>query len=488
MGKEGKKEVKEMERYRWVKPLLNVATLGIKVRFLKNIVKRHLEHKLYYYLVEAKKNVYPLKMQEDKYHLAISLVETIERAIIEQRISSNALEGLLKVLIAKTFAGEEQEKRKEIQKEKELPTPLFLTISPTGACNLRCKGCYAGTWSMKNKLDFDIFSKIIEDAKKLWGTSFIVISGGEPLIYKDKGRTIFDIWEKFKDVYFLMYTNGTLIDKETAKKMANLGNVTPAISVEGFEKETDERRGKGVFKKIIQAFENLKEYGVPYGISVTLTKHNIERVMADEFFDFYFEEKKIFYEWIFHYMPIGRGYTLDLMITPEQRVKAWKRMNEIIKKRRYFIVDFWNSGVVSEGCIAAGRNSGYFYINWNGDASPCVFIPYAVHNVYEVYKEGKDLNTILSSEYFKKIREWQYEYAYKKKKEEMGNLLTPCAIRDHYMNFYKIAIESKVRPIDPDAKKAIRDIKYRKGMEKFDKRLAEITKEIWEREYLGKTY
>jgi MoaA/NifB/PqqE/SkfB family radical SAM enzyme len=38
-------------------------------------------------------------------------------------------------------------------------------------------------------------------------------------------------------MYFLFFTNGTLITKEVAEKLAQLGNVTPAISVEGFEKE-----------------------------------------------------------------------------------------------------------------------------------------------------------------------------------------------------------------------------------------------------------
>jgi len=61
-----------------------------------------------------------------------------------------------------------------------------------------------------------------------------------------------------------MYTNGTLIDKKMAKRMADLGNVVPQVSVEGFEKETDARRGKGVFKKILRAFENMREAGVPF--------------------------------------------------------------------------------------------------------------------------------------------------------------------------------------------------------------------------------
>jgi len=80
-----------------------------------------------------------------------------------------------------------------------------------------------------------------------------------------------------------MYTNGTLIDRECAARLAELGNVTPAISVEGWEKETDERRGKGVFRKIMQAMENLRNAGVPYGILVTATRENAEILLAEPF-------------------------------------------------------------------------------------------------------------------------------------------------------------------------------------------------------------
>ena len=52
-----------------------------------------------------------------------------------------------------------------------------------------------------------------------------------------------DAAAKHPDVFFLMYTNGTLINETVANRLAALGNVTPAISVEGWQERTDERRG-----------------------------------------------------------------------------------------------------------------------------------------------------------------------------------------------------------------------------------------------------
>lgn len=72
--------------------------------------------------------------------------------------------------------------------------------------------------------------------------------------------------------------------------MANLGNIIPMISLEGWREKTDARRGKGVFDKVMAAFDLLYEEGVIYGASLTATKENCEEVTSDEFMDFLFNE------------------------------------------------------------------------------------------------------------------------------------------------------------------------------------------------------
>ena len=67
---------------------------------------------------------------------------------------------------------------------------------------------------------------------------------------------------------------------------------------------------------------------------------------------------------------------------------------DIIRQRQIFLADFWNHGILMEGCLAAGRanGGGYFYIDWNGAVSPCVFVPYSPVKVNKVFKEGGNLN------------------------------------------------------------------------------------------------
>jgi len=75
--------------------------------------------------------------------------------------------------------------------------------------------------------------------------------------------------------------------------------------------------------------------------------------------DFYFEKQEALYGWIFQYMPIGRSYTLDLMVTPQQRKWMFEKEQQLIRDKSLFIADFWNSGAVANGCISGGRPGGY---------------------------------------------------------------------------------------------------------------------------------
>ncbi len=108
--------------------------------------------------------------------------------------------------------------RRKFYEKQGFRPPGFVTISPTNVCNLKCKGCYAGDVYTKHTLDFEVFDKIISDMKKEFAAHFFVISGGEPFMYKSKGKTLMDILEKHNDSYFLCYTNGLLITKEKAQK------------------------------------------------------------------------------------------------------------------------------------------------------------------------------------------------------------------------------------------------------------------------------
>ena len=423
--------------------------------------------------------------RRDRLYLLSALMHSVSRIVFEPEYSPRVKEKVhaffIDWLIQRLQKGDPASAFRD---RHGVSPPAFLVVSPTGACNLRCSGCYADSTASRASLQWDTFDQVVSDMKRLWGSWFVVISGGEPFLYRSAGKGILEIAEKHSDCFFLVYTNGTLIDRDTARRLAQVGNITPAISVEGMESTTDKRRGQGTFKRILAAMSRLREHGVPFGLSITATRNNCEEVLSERFIEFFFNEMGALYGWIFHYMPIGRSYSLSQMPTPEQRLWMWKRTWHLVIEKKLFLADFWNHGPAASGCIAAGRPGGYFYIDWNGNATPCVFVPYSPVNVIDVYKRGGTLDDVWAHPYFQAIREWQRQYGYGRKSgAEVGNWLAPCFIRDHYEICHRLTTRFSARGTDGNAESALSDRAYFEGLSGFGKRYRELTAPLWERYY-----
>ncbi|MGQ9608399.1 MAG: radical SAM protein [bacterium] len=346
--------------------------------------------------------------------------------------------------------------RKEIlDKEGESP-PSFLVISPTMRCNLNCYGCYAGQYTKADELDFNTFDRIITEAKEL-GMYFITISGGEPFCYDG----LLDIFEKHNDVAFQIYTNGTLIDDEVVKKLVSLGNAAPAISVEGYESETDARRGKGMYQRVSDTMARLKSAGAIFGFSATATRHNTDIISSEEFIDTMIDHGCAF-GWFFTYIPIGRKPQIDLMQTPEQRDLLRRRIKELRERKAIFIADFWNDGPLVGGCIAGGRR--YLHINCKGDVEPCVFAHFAVDNIKE-----KSLKEVINSPFFRTIRQRQ--------KENNKNLLLPCMIIDHPETLREVVSEFNAYPTHEGAETILTEMAD--YLDRYSAEYAKLADEAW---------
>jgi len=426
------------------------------------------------------------EMAKDRYYAVRAMYSHLFINYSKGLVSKAALARLIKTLVESVmFKGNGSKKSRDayFNRNSSLP-PSLAVISPTQKCNLNCTGCYASSDSKKcNSIDHFTIEKIVNQLYNRMGMRFFVISGGEPLLYNSEGYTIFDLAKNFKDCFFLVYTNGTLINKSVAKKIAECGNITPAISVEGYREETDARRGVGAFAKILEAFTNLREAGVPFGVSVTATKKNLNLLTSNLFYNYYFKEIGATYMWSFQLMPIGRATATELMITPSQRVELLKKQREILIDEKYFVADFWNSAVMSRGCIACGSPSGYFHIDWDGNILPCVFVPYYQDNIYNLFKNGKTIEDAMNSKLFRAGRELQYKI--KHDCGRIGNLLMPCIYRDHHKEFISV-IDSldKICCENAEAEEALTSLEYHKRLEDFDGELEKLTADIWEDVYL----
>lgn len=470
----------------WAVPLAERALL---VDALRGLVVQELERRLLGRQGWELDATRPWRVRKDKEDMIRALVHSLDRALQRRQIAPSVLRKILRNFFGAFLLRLDEERRRAVEAFRERHggafPPTTIVISPTKHCNLRCTGCYANSGPSVERLEWEVFDRIITEAKTLWGVRFFTISGGEPLVYRSQGKDLLDMAARHEDCFFMMYTNGTLINERRARRMAEVGNLSPAISVEGFEARTDERRGKGTFQRILKAMAHLREAGVPFGISLTATRLNAEEILSDEFIDFFFEGQGAIYGWLFQYMPIGRGYTLELLPTPEQRLWMWRRTWQIIRERKILLTDFWNCGTVSDGCIAAIRSGGYFYIDWNGKVMPCVFVPYSPANLYDIYRRGGTLEDLYDLPYLRALRQWQWDYAFgKSRPEEHGNWLRPCSIRDHYRMGRELIERYRPEPENEEAAAALEDEEYYRGMVAYGEALQRVFDPVWEEEYL----
>jgi len=424
---------------------------------------------------------------EDRYATSQAIIATVERILTSPHpIAPAYLKELSDIMIKSiVIEGGDVQTQQEFKALHGRRPPGFLVVSPTKACNLKCKGCYASSSEVSHeKLSWDVFDKLLTEARDIFGIRFIVISGGEPFAYKDDGKDLLDMVAKHDDMFFMAYTNSLLIDDKKAERMSKMGNFSPAISIEGWREKTDDRRGEGTFDGIMKSMERLRKYGVPFGISLTATTENCEELFSDEFMDYLFFEQGAAYGWVFHYMPIGRSFTLDLMPTPQQRQWMWQRSWELIKNKKLFLADFWNHGTLVEGCLAGGRSTGggYLYINWDGKVMPCVFVPYSPVNLNDSYRQGKNIADVWEETFFERIRSWQGDYL--KGNGHRGNMLNPCFIRDHHDVFRQIVVDTEPDPENEPARDALLDKDYMKGMIEYGKANNAMTEPVWHKQYL----
>jgi len=340
--------------------------------------------------------------------------------------------------------------------------PFFVVISPTMRCNLQCAGCYSALYSKDGELSEEEIDRILIQCKEM-GSYFVVISGGEPYLLKD---SLLRLFKKHRDMFFLTFTNATLLDRATARALARLGNVAPAISVEGYQEHTDNRRSPGVYEKALNAMTLLRQYGVIFGISVTYTRENVDLVTDEAFVEFYVRQGALF-SWYFMFMPVGKDPILDLVPTPDQRIRCGRKVAELRKRHPMFMADFWNDGVIVGGCLAGGRK--YMHILNSGRIEPCVYAHFGVDNIRD-----KSLLEAANSPFFRAIRR-AFPF------NETANLKRPCMIIDNPQILRELVREYVVPQGHEHAEDIVRNPSVVQWIDDYAERFKELTEPEWQK-------
>ncbi|RLG21458.1 radical SAM/SPASM domain-containing protein [Candidatus Micrarchaeota archaeon] len=325
-----------------------------------------------------------------------------------------------------------------ITKPQKLVAPFLVVWDSTLMCNLRCKHCYASagvSTPPPDELNTEQRKQVIDQLDEA-GVVAIAFSGGEPLMRPD----FFEIakYAHEKGMFISVASNGTLITKQIAKKLKQVGVGYIEISLDhSSPKIHDEFRGvKGAWKRAVQGIKNCVEAGLFTCIATTATQHNYDdipkmiklakKLKANRFV-------------VFNFIPTGRGNEIKKWdLTPQQRedlmnllydelekeggmqsfstCPAYARisMERVMAGKGKTVAPTHFAGAslhgkaiaIAEfiGGCGAGRN--YCSIEYNGDMQPCVFIPITIGNVLKdgfenVWKNSELLNKMRNRELLK---------------------------------------------------------------------------------------
>ncbi|MGA2386704.1 MAG: radical SAM protein [Candidatus Bathyarchaeia archaeon] len=274
-----------------------------------------------------------------------------------------------------------------------LHVPPILVISVTSKCNLHCEGCYHQALRAKTDAEMsdERIERLVDEAKEL-GISFIVLAGGEPLMRPN----VLSISKKTPEIMFLMFTNGLLLNDSVLEQMAQNKNIVPLLSLEGYQIDTDGRRGSGVYNQLLKSMGKLKSSGLFWGATLTMTRTNFDEVTDDAFIGQLVDAGCKFFMCV-EYTPVTAG-TEDWVLTAEQKAAVVPIRNGFRKKyKALFIALPWDEDEIG-GCLSAGR--GFVHVSAEGNVEPCPFIAYSDTNLKDI-----PLREALQSKMLKTIRE-----------------------------------------------------------------------------------
>ncbi len=166
--------------------------------------------------------------------------------------------------------------RASLNKEiKKSLNGMIVIWNLTNTCNLSCIHCYSSS-KLANSINIfnrDNIPSVVDKLIKL-NTKFVILSGGEPLLFED----IYYVSGllKEKGINVSLSTNGLLIDEDILGLLKENFDYV-GISIDGTQKTHDRLRAKeGAYKKSLKSIELLLSNGIKTGLRFTLTNRNYQ--------------------------------------------------------------------------------------------------------------------------------------------------------------------------------------------------------------------
>lgn len=276
---------------------------------------------------------------------------------------------------------------------KKIPISGTFELSPM--CNFNCPMCYVRKTPVevlahpRSMLTLANWLSIAEAAREK-GMLYLLLTGGEPLLWPD----FWTLYEKMIEMGFLVSinTNGSLIDGTAIERFRRMPPSRINITLYGASDETYEAlcQVKGVYTKVSNAILGLKDAGVTVKLNCSMTTHNIDDL--EKMVDFARANQLILDATPYMYPPIRRDSSMigrNDRFTPEEAGK-YNLRRIYLQRGAEFFQEFLREIIsgkteplgLDESCVdpvdgrircRAGKAS--FWITWDGYMTPCGMMP-----------------------------------------------------------------------------------------------------------------
>lgn len=296
----------------------------------------------------------------------------------------------LRLLEAALFQRRQAARRARAAREG-LVVPPILIASLTRKCNLDCEGCYSRALRPEGEgeeLSDERFMEIFREAIGL-GVGTILLAGGEPLLRAG----LVKMASRLKGILLPVFTNGTMIDRDFIEAAAR-SSLVPVVSIEGEAGSTDARRGEGIHASAERVLSGMRERGLLFGASITLTSRNAEEVLSRAYLEG-LGRSGISVLFIIEYVPVSPGSGGLVLSSGQKNALGEKGRFEGLP---YPVVVLPGDEEAYGGCLAAGR--GFVHLSSEGRIEACPFAPFSDTDVSK-----SSLETALASPLMAAIRE-----------------------------------------------------------------------------------
>jgi len=276
--------------------------------------------------------------------------------------------------------------------------PRHPVIEVTSDCNLSCIHCHVGSEERGITPPFEDLAEVIKRIAAIKEFGMIAFTGGEPLVRPDL-MDLIELTSK-AGLYVVIATNGTLIDRKTARELKKRGVVGVAVSVDSILPDLhDKIRGREyVYEQAIRGIEACLKEKIVVQINVTAMKenaHQIGRIME------WSDSAGAGIGLIYQLIPIGSGASIkDQTLLVDENRKLIKLIKET-QSRIKTIFEPVASPQYWPYLIASGNNAplarklaqwsfhgcsagwGLLYMKANGDVWPCPFVNISAGNAFQ---------------------------------------------------------------------------------------------------------